>query len=98
MQIPLPDSEKDYLRNFQNIFHSPAEAEDYLYNAWIRIQTVVEWLGQLEREGVKRVLELGSNPYFLTLLIKRHFGFELELANFFGNPNENGAHAQTVEG
>lgn len=98
MLIPLPDSEKDYLRKFQNIFHSPEEAEDYLYNAWNRLQTVMEWLALLEREGTKRVLELGSNPYFLTLLIQKHFHFEMELANFFGNPQENGRHVQSVEG
>lgn len=98
MQIPLPDSEKDYLRKFQSIFHSAHEAEDYLYNAWNRLQTVMEWLSLLEQKGVKDVLELGSNPYFLTLLMKKHFAFQLHLANFFGNPAENGAHAQTVEG
>ncbi len=97
MPFPLPDSEKDYLRSFQSVFHSATEAEEYLYNAWNRIQTVLEWLARLESSGVKRVLELGSNPYFLTLLMKRYFHFELELANFFGNPGENGRHIQSAE-
>ena len=97
MQSTLPDSEKEYLRKFQNIFHSPAEAEDYLYSAWNRMPTVFEWLGRLQAKGVKDVLELGSNPYILTLLLKRHFNFDLHLANFFGNPTENGVHTQTVE-
>ena len=96
--FPLPESEKNYLRSFHSIFHSQAEAEDYLYNAWGRIQPVLEWLASLETLGVKKVLELGSNPYCLTLLIKRYFHFELELGNFFGNPGENGKHTQEVEG
>lgn len=98
MQFPLPESEKDYLRQFRSIFHSPEEAEDYLYNAWNRIQVVLEWLARLEKDGARRLLELGSNPYFLTLLIQRHFKFEMELANFFGRPEENGRHSQFVEG
>lgn len=98
MQIPLPESEKDYLRKFQGIFGSPEAAEEYLYNAWLRMQPVLEWLAQLEREGVRRVLELGSNPYLLTLLVQRHFHFEMELANFFGDPAANGSRVQVVEG
>jgi SAM-dependent methyltransferase len=98
MKFPLPDSEKDYLRNFRSIFHNEEEAEDYLYNSWNRLQTVLEWLYRIEKEGAGRILELGSNPYFLTLLIRKHFHFELELANFFGNPAENGRHSQSVEG
>ena len=31
-----------------------------------------------------RVLELGSNPFFITRLMKRFKPYELELANFFG--------------
>ena len=98
MQFPLPESEKDYLRKFQSIFASPQAAEEYLYNAWLRMQPVLDWLAQLEREGVKRVLELGSNPYLLTLLIRKYFHFEMELANFFGDPAENGRRSQFVEG
>jgi SAM-dependent methyltransferase len=41
-------------------------------------------MADLRARGVRRVLELGSNPYSLTLLLRRRFDFELELANYFG--------------
>jgi SAM-dependent methyltransferase len=97
LSFPLSEDEKNYLRSFSGIFRSPAEAEQYLYDSWERIQVVLRWLHRLQREGVRTVLELGANPYFLTLLIQRHLDFDLHLANFFGNSVENGRHRHTVE-
>ena len=98
LPFSLPADEKNYLRNFSAIFHSPGEADQYIYDSWERIQMVLRWLQRLQREGVRTILELGANPYFLTLLIKRHFDFELHLANFFGNSAENGYRTHAVEG
>lgn len=39
--------------------------------------------------GEGRVLELGANPYFFTMLLKRFRRYELELTNFFGGRGEN---------
>jgi SAM-dependent methyltransferase len=84
----LPESEKDYLRSFTGIFQDPAEAEQYLYDSWTRMQVVLGFLRELQTKGMRRILELGANPYFLTLLIRKHFEFDLELANFFGDSGE----------
>ena len=85
MLLPLPATEKDYLRAFvDQAFASPAECEAYLYDSWARMQPVLGWLDRLRGSGGKRVLELGASPYRLTLLLKRHFDFDLHLSNYFG--------------
>jgi len=94
----LAVEEKQYLKNFHNIFHDPSEADQYLFDCWERMQVVLQWLDQLQKKGMKTVLELGSNPYFLTLLIKKHFDLDLHLANFFGDASENGVRTHVVEG
>lgn len=42
-------------------------------------------------EGEGRLLELGANPYFTTLLLRRFRRFELTLANFFGHAGASGS-------
>src|SRR5919106_674343 len=93
----LPDSEKEYLLQFHSIFKSRPEAEQYLYDSWTRMQVVLEWMQFLQHQRVRKVLELGSNPYFLTLLLKKHFDFDLNLANFFDDPALQPREKQTIE-
>src|SRR5919106_1849754 len=93
----LPDSEKEYLLQFHSIFRSRGEAEQYLYDSWIRMQVVLDWMKFMRNQGVRKVLELGSNPYFLTLLLKKHFDFDLDLANFFDDPALQSHEKQTIE-
>jgi SAM-dependent methyltransferase len=93
----LPDSEKKYLLQFHSIFQSRPEAEQYLYDSWTRMQVVLDWMKFLQQQGVHKILELGSNPYFLTLLLKKHFDFELNLANFFDDPALQSREKQTIE-
>ncbi|MCI0605417.1 class I SAM-dependent methyltransferase [bacterium] len=93
----LPDSEKEYLLQFHSIFRNPPEAEQYLYDSWIRMQVVLDWMKFLQQKGVQKVLELGSNPYFLTLLLKRHFDFQLSLANFFSDSSLQSREKQTID-
>jgi SAM-dependent methyltransferase len=93
----LPDSEKEYLLQFHSIFQNRAEAEQYLYDSWIRMLVVLEWMAFLQQQGVRKVLELGSNPYFLTLLLKKHFDFELKLANFFNDARLQSREKQTID-
>jgi SAM-dependent methyltransferase len=61
------------------------ELRGYLEYSFRRLLTTLE----LVPDGDGRVLELGANPYFLTLLLKRFRRFELDLANFFGGRGEN---------
>jgi SAM-dependent methyltransferase len=80
-----PLSERGHVLEMKGIFHDAAEQERYLADGWERMQVVLGLLGELRAQGVRRVLELGANPYVLTTLIKRRFDFELELANYFGD-------------
>jgi SAM-dependent methyltransferase len=94
------EDERDYVLRLQGVFNDPAEQARYLRDGWDRIQVVADLMGDLQARGVRRVLELGSNPYFLTVLLRRRFDFELELANYFGGSLENSryTHAATFDG
>ena len=46
----------------------------------------LETVDLLPHDRRLRVLELGANPYFLTILIRRIFDYKVTLSNFF-NPN-----------
>ena len=94
-QLTLQD--KNYLKEFHGHFHSREEAEQYLYDSWIRLLIVFQWLLKLQSFHVHKVLELGANPYYLTLLIKKYFNFEMQLANYFGDSSDNGLHSQMLE-
>jgi SAM-dependent methyltransferase len=96
-QFSLPHQDKEYLLGFHQIFSDRAEAEQYLYDSWERMQVVLGWLKNLQGKGIKNVLELGSNPYYLTLLMKKHFEFDLTLANFFGDSRQNGPQIHTIQ-
>jgi SAM-dependent methyltransferase len=97
VQFSPPQQDKEYLLRYSRIFESKAEAEQYLYDSWERMQVVLQWLQMLQEKGVKKVLELGSNPYYLTLLMKKYFTFDLTLANFFGDSQQNGPQTHVVE-
>lgn len=77
-------AEKAYVFGLQGVFRDREEQERYLRDGWERMQIVLGLLADLRGQGVRRVLELGSNPYVLTILLKRRFDFELQLANYFG--------------
>lgn len=79
------ESERATLLRLAGIFRDRAEHELYLADGWKRIQVVLQILSTLRTKGVHRVLELGSNPYVMTLLMKRRFDFDLELANYFAD-------------
>jgi SAM-dependent methyltransferase len=61
------------------------ELRGYLEDCFRRLLTTLEFVP----ESGGRVLELGANPYFFTLLLKRFRNYDLELANFFGGSGEN---------
>ena len=95
MNLPLPESDKDYLRAF-DVFPDARAAEHYLYCSWARTQEVLRWLAELQARGMRRLLELGANPYYLTLLLNKYLSFHLELANFFGDDVEGDRGVQEV--
>ncbi len=77
------DDERQILLRLSGVFTDRAEQERYLSDGWPRLQVVLDLMGTLRAQGVRRVLELGSNPYFLTLLMRRRFDYEVALANYF---------------
>ena len=79
------------IQSLKGVFRDTNEQEQYTRDGWRRIQVVLDLLADLKKEGVKSVLELGSNPYLLTSLMKHRFDFDLHLANFFGD-DVNGIH------
>lgn len=48
-----------------------------------------------DRKG--RCLELGANPYFITMLLKEFTPHEFVLANYFGDQHPAGIHSQQVD-
>jgi len=99
MRNPLGNPEYEaYLSQFENIFPAPEVAKKYLFDSIGRVTVVMNWLKEIQDGSIRKALELGSNPYNLTLLLKKYTSFELSLANFFGESVEKGRHTQTVEG
>ncbi|MBW2416541.1 MAG: methyltransferase domain-containing protein [Deltaproteobacteria bacterium] len=75
----------DYLLSF-DLFEQSGRAEEgraYATKHVDRFLRTLEFLPELS--AGQRVLELGSSPYFLTLLLKQRFGVEVTTANFFGD-------------
>jgi SAM-dependent methyltransferase len=93
----LTETDKEYLRKYHRVFPNKEEAEQYLEESWGRNAIVMLWLDELRLHGVHDVLELGSNPYFLSLLIQKYFSFNLQLANYFGDPSRNGLQNDPME-
>jgi SAM-dependent methyltransferase len=61
------------------------ELRAYLEDCFRRLLTTLDLVPR--REG--RVLELGANPYFFTMLLKKLRRYNLDLANFFGGHGQN---------
>ena len=85
-ETPLPLDEhglKAYLTGFDLFAEKPQEGMQYLNGAFRRFILTLQMVPQAPN-GESRLLELGANPYFLTLLLKRFRNYDLTLANFFG--------------
>ena len=75
------DSLRDYLKH-SLVDRNEVAVRDlthYVDYAFQRFMVTLEYLPP--QPG--RVLGLGANPYFLTLLMKKLLSYELEIANFF---------------
>jgi|SRR6266850_6315479 len=99
MLIGDPYGDRAYLERVNGVFRDRARQDRYISDAMERIQVVLRLLEDLRAHGVRRVLELGANPYAMTLLIRRRFGdaFDLMLANYFGEGTVDASAVQTVE-
>ena len=80
----LTETERTALMSLDGVFKDEEERRKYVTDAWPRLAHTVRCLEFLEANGVRRLLELGSNPYLLTVLTRRLFSFDVELANYFG--------------
>jgi SAM-dependent methyltransferase len=84
-ELKLDDLEQiqDYLGSFDIFAGNEAEGIGYLTRALLRFLITLEMIPPVPESG-GRLLELGANPYFLTLLMKKYTGYELALTNYFG--------------
>jgi SAM-dependent methyltransferase len=76
----------DYLRSFDTFSHDPDEGARYVSDAIRRFMLTLEQIPQLS--GNIKLLELGSHPYFFTLMVKRKFNYSLTLVNYFGTGHQ----------
>jgi SAM-dependent methyltransferase len=84
VSIPADVADTDALRAYLadwSIFGNASEAEGYLGDALQRFQVTMAALGPVATDA--RILELGSNPYFLTRMLRRR-GHQVTCANYFG--------------
>ncbi|MCK9591784.1 MAG: methyltransferase domain-containing protein [Methanoregula sp.] len=72
----------DYLRSFDTFCHDPEEGANYVSDAIGRFKITLDQIPRMS--GCVNLLELGSNPYFFTLMVKKKFSYGLTLANYFG--------------
>ncbi|OHD64754.1 MAG: hypothetical protein A2176_10520 [Spirochaetes bacterium RBG_13_51_14] len=77
------DSVMDYLGSFTMPHFDDSERSQYLNFSLDRFLKTLE-LFPRDIDENSRVLELGSSPYFMSLLIKKSRKCQLDFANFFG--------------
>jgi SAM-dependent methyltransferase len=93
MKVNFEDKEAyNYLLSF-DLFPNKQEGLGYLNDAYIRFKETVKIIPNLSPKA--KVLELGANPYFLTLLLKRYYGLHPDISNYF-NPKHKKRETQTI--
>lgn len=83
---------KSYLAGFDLFAENTQEGMHYLNGAFRRLMITLEMVPRASSPESK-LLELGANPYFLTLLLQRFSTYHLTLSNFFRDghgPNQKG--------
>ena len=86
---------RDYLGSFDLFAGNEAEGQGYLSLALRRFLITVAMVPPAGQPGA-RLLELGANPYFITLLLKKFTSYELVLANYFGEAGAPGGRGTQV--
>lgn len=71
---------KEYLENCRIIHGPKGELHDYVTDAFYRF---VKTLQMIPTSKTGKLLEIGSNPYFLTTLLKKFRNFEWHGSNYF---------------
>jgi len=82
-RLPSREEAARYLLSF-DLFRQigrPEEGEEYVRQHLERLIRTLEFLPELG-EGAE-VLELGASPYFMTVLLKKHFRWSVTPANYF---------------
>jgi len=94
-----PFGDGAFLRRVTGVFRDREHQERYIRDGLERIQVVLRLLDDLRAHGIRRVLELGANPYAMTLLVRRRFGQTLDvtLGNYFGDHARQTSGADAVE-
>jgi SAM-dependent methyltransferase len=97
MKIPLPAKDEllEYLVSFDFFerFGGGSQAgRDYATYHLQRFIRTMELIPQMR--GTVRVLELGASPYFMTVLVEKHLGYKMTVANFYGDYGEAPAHPE----
>jgi SAM-dependent methyltransferase len=85
----------DYLIDTDVFGAAQDECAAYVNDAIERIRITLSLIEQVVARG--RVLELGSNPYLITRLLKRR-GLDVTSANWFGDPHIGARGTQVVTG
>jgi len=76
----------DYLINFDLFKGKEQEGLNYINDA---LQRFLVTLGLIPKGSKKiKLLELGANPYFMTLLMKKYRNCEITIANYFGSKHD----------
>jgi SAM-dependent methyltransferase len=72
------------MARIEGVFSSEVARDRYIDDALERIQIVLRLMRQIGIGRDSHVLELGANPYLMTLMIRRYLDPQLLLANYFG--------------
>lgn len=84
----------DYLSSFDLFKGNESEGLGYVRNSIERFLITVQMVPPATHQGA-RLLELGSNPYFISLLLKKFHQYDLVLTNYFG-PEQPDEGEQTI--
>jgi SAM-dependent methyltransferase len=76
---------RDYLYNLQIVPGPKEELHGYVNEAFFRF---VKTLQMISYDSTGKLLEIGSNPYFITTLLSKFRKFDLSGANFFSTENK----------
>jgi SAM-dependent methyltransferase len=87
----------DYFLSF-DLFEQIDRPEEGRVYATLHLDRIIKTVEMIPRlEGPVRVLELGANPYFMTLLVQKYLGYHVTAANFFGDyRDETGGQGETT--
>lgn len=85
----------DYLLSFDLFKGNEYEGYAYVHDALSRFLITVQMVPPAPYRGAK-LLELGGNPYFISLLLKKFHRYDLSMANYFGSAEPRPEAEQTI--